>query len=81
MKNLKIGDKVTVTVPREAYYSSYAGNPKCIFEPGEVGVIGAVKVPKVQSSPGGDYCCCIDFTKLGKKWRTSANYGVIKKVK
>jgi len=81
VKNLSVGDTVTVTVRREAYYSGYAGNSECFMEPGKIGVIGAVKVPKVRKTPGGDYFCCIDFEKHGRKWRTSVSYPLIKLIR
>ena len=81
MKSFRVGETVTVTERQEAYYSGYAGNPVCFLKPGETGVIGAVKVPKVRRTPGGDYFCCIDFVKNGRRWRTGANYGEIKRVK
>ena len=81
MKNFKVGDIVTITERMEAYYSKYVGNEECFLEPAETGVIAAVRVPKVRSSPGGDYFCCIDFQKYGRKWRTSASYQFIKRVK
>ena len=81
MKALKVGDRVTVTARQRAYYSGYAGNPVCFLEPGEEGVIGAVKVPKVTHSPGGHYFCCIDFVKNGRSWRTGVNYGEIQRLR
>ena len=81
MKNFGVGDVVTVTEREEAYYSNYAGNPLCFLEPGETGVIGAVKVPKVFRTPGGNFFCCIDFDKNGREWRAGVDYGKIKLVK
>ena len=81
MKTFRVGDKVTVNTRQEAYYSGYAGNPDCFLEPGETGVIGAVKVPKVRRTPGGDYFCCIDFTKAGRTWRAGVNYGEIMRIR
>ncbi len=78
---LRVGDRVTVTTRQQAYYSGYAGNPVCFLEPGEEGVIGAVKVPKVRRTPGGDCFCCIDFVRDGRTWRTGVNYGEIKRVR
>jgi len=80
VKTITVGDRVTVTVRQEAYYSGYAGNPVCFLEPGEEGVIGAVKVPKVTRSPGGDYFCCIDFVKDGRTWRDGVNKGEIRRI-
>ena len=77
MRNIRVGDMVTVTERREAYYSGYGGNSECFMEPSDVGVVGAVKVPKVFLTPGGPYFCCIDFEKHGRKWRTSASYPLI----
>ncbi|MEK9137383.1 MAG: hypothetical protein AAB393_09690 [Bacteroidota bacterium] len=44
-------------------------------------MIGAVKVPKVCRTPGGDYFCCIDFIKDGREWRAGVDYGNIKLLK
>lgn len=38
-KDAKPGALVTCLHAVEAYYSGYAGNPKCLFEPGMVGEI------------------------------------------
>lgn len=65
-KDIKIGDKVTVTTRHEAYYSAYGGNRACFMEPGDIGVVGAVHVPKVLTGPSPLYSCCIDFKKYGK---------------
>ena len=81
MRTFRVGDTVTVTERQEAYYSGYAGNPVCFLEPGDVGGIGAVKVPKVHWTPGGHYFCCIDFTKHGRTWRAGVNYGAIRRLK
>jgi len=44
---------------------------------GETGVIGAVKVPKVIRTPGGNYFCCVDFVKDGRNgepaWTTGTS--------
>ena len=81
MKNPHVGDVVTVTSRCEAYGSNYGGSRECFMEPGEIGVVGAVKVPKVYLTPGGHYFCCIDFRKYGRRWRTSANYDEIELVR
>ncbi len=81
MKNFRLGDVVTVNEREEAYYSGYAGNPVCFLEPGEPGVIGAVKVPKVRLTAGGLYFCCVDFVKGGRQWRAGVDYGKLKLVK
>ena len=58
----KIGDKVCPKVARDAYYSNYGGNPRCVFTPDMIGVIGAVNVPNVRS-PG--VFNCVDFVMPG----------------
>ena len=81
MKNFRVGDVVTVTEREEAYYSGDGWRPMCFLEPGETGVIGSVKVPKVYRTPGGDYFCCVDFVKGGRQWRAGVDYGKLKLVK
>jgi hypothetical protein len=49
MKQPTIGQRVTSTAPKEAYYSNYGGNPSCFFVPGDIGVVAAVKVPAVRA--------------------------------
>lgn len=44
---IRIGDKITCRYPVDAYYSSYGGNPKMIFEPGMVGMVKYIP-PKVR---------------------------------
>lgn len=46
-RNLKVGERVTVKTPVEAYYSRYGTLPECWFTPGMVGYVAAVKVPVV----------------------------------
>ena len=81
MQKIQLGDIVTTTRRKEAYYSNYGGNVECFFEPGDTGVVGAVKVPKVYKTPGGDYFCCVDFTKHGKEWRVGIGYDIVRKVR
>ena len=80
MKDFRVGDIVTVIEREEAYYSGYAGNPVCFLEPGETGMIGAVKAPKVRHTSGGLYFCCVDFVKGGRQWRAGVDYGKLKLV-
>lgn len=70
----KVGDFVTCKVRVEAFYSGYAGQPECWFEPGMTGIVGAVDVPFVRGAgaPG----ICVDFDgplmspeKNGNRWR------------
>ena len=70
----KIGDLVTCKVRREAFYSGYAGNPECWFEPGMVGVVGNVDSPFVRGTEA--LGVCVDFDgpmkfpeKNGNRWR------------
>lgn len=59
---LKIGDKVTVKEPQEAYGSDYGLNPKVVIQPGELGTVAAVDVPYVTRR--GTFLC-VDFEKPG----------------
>ena len=61
----QIGDIVTCRTRREAYYSRYADNPACWFEPGDLGVVAAVDVPVVRNTEGHPTFCCVDFYKAG----------------
>ena len=80
MKNLRKGDSVTVTEPIEAYYSGFAGNPKVIVQPGQIGTVAEVNVPAVR---GNRVFACGDFVLPGvfsgdprhgnDTWRISAN--------
>lgn len=60
-----LGATVTCLRPREAYYTGYAGNPPCFFEPGDIGIVGAVDVPAVFHNPENrsDLFACVDFEK------------------
>jgi hypothetical protein len=81
---LHIGDAVTVLVREEAYYSGYAGNPRCFLEPGQVAYVGAVKVPYVRESKDkgrGDYFTCVDWVADGRKWRAGVANRNIRKVR
>ena len=71
------GEQVTCLRPIQAYYSGYAGNPICYFEPGDVGVIGAVDVPAVYHTPENpcDLFACVDFEK--KEAPQSGNNGAM----
>lgn len=60
MKEINVGDKVTVKKPIVAYYSGYAGNPRGIINPGDVGIVKVVDVPYVYRR--GTFCC-VDFDK------------------
>ena len=67
MTKLKVGDRVTITEPWEAYGSGYAGNPEVIIQPGEFGKVGAVDVPWVWQGAAEKYGCetfiCVDFVR------------------
>jgi hypothetical protein len=68
-----------------AYYSGRDGNPKCEFEPGDIGVVKAVDVPCVthayQCHNGTATFICVDFEKAGRAWRCSLFYNNIRIVK
>ncbi len=92
ISEVKIGDRVTCKREESAYYSGYAGNPVVIFKPGMVGVVGAVKVPYVQTRSGqNSYFVCVDFKvpgvfsgnpKFGNDtWRVGLDYSNIVKAK
>lgn len=61
----QMGETVTCLRPVEAYYSGRYGNPHCFFEPGDVGVVGAIDVPAVYHNPENpsDLFACVDFEK------------------
>ena len=61
----QIGERVTCRTPVEAYYSRYAGNPECWFEPGDVGIVAEVDVPVVVNMTGHHFFSCVDFYKEG----------------
>jgi hypothetical protein len=42
-RDLKVGDPITCVNAVEAFYSRYAGNPACLFGPGDVGVVASKK--------------------------------------
>lgn len=72
---VKIGMKVTCVKKEEAYYSKYAGNPECFFECGDVGTVGAIDVPYVTTPSGKNKSfVCVDFDKMGKRWRAGVDY-------
>lgn len=85
-----IGQSVTSIVTREAFYSGYAGLPDCSFEPGDVGVVGAVDVAAVHAPivwvgnkktyPHGHnpVYACVDFEKYGQIWRVNLYYSEIR---
>lgn len=59
MAKLKVGDKVRVKQPTEAYYSKYAGNPQVIITPELVGTVKATDVPYVRRIEG--FFVCVDY--------------------
>ena len=86
MTKFKVGDKVTITKPITAYYSSYGGNPEVVIQPGEVGKIKVINVPSVNSR---SEFSCVDFEKPGVfqgspkhnncTWRIAAKDNELKK--
>lgn len=88
-KDVTKGMKVTCKVREEAYYSGYAGRPVWWFEPGMIGVVGAVDVPGVYS---GRSFVCVDFQgpatgrnsvtgEPNTEWRCALYYDNIVKLK
>lgn len=85
----KVGDRVRLTEPLEAYYSNYAGNPRVVITPDLVGTIGAIDCPSVRRE--GIYFHCVDFTLPGiyagnphhgnNVWRVAARTKQIKHAK
>jgi hypothetical protein len=81
-----IGQKVTTIVARDAFYSEYAGNPKCTFEPGDIGTVAVLDVPAVRppvvwigdkkTYPYGrePVYACVDFERYGQMWRVNLYY-------
>ena len=62
----KKGDKVTPKIEKEPYYSDYAGNPKVVIKPGEIGTVAAIDVPCVhQTRREFDAFICVDFYLSG----------------
>lgn len=75
---MKVGDTVTVKEATEAYYSQYAGNPKMVIHPGQIGVIAAVNVPSVWRENVS--FCCVDFNVNGMHWRIGTSKHNLSKV-
>lgn len=65
----KIGHIVTCRSSKHAYYSDYGGNPSCMFDFGDVGVVSRIRVPNVTGS--NRFFNCIDFVKVGRVWRVA----------
>jgi len=94
-KKLKVGDKVTCKIRKEAYYSRYktalGRNPEVFFEPGMVGIVAAVDVPFITRHKGSkrkkDTFTCIDFegpptgNPPTTTWRCSLEDNNIKRIK
>lgn len=78
---MKVGDIVTVKERREGYGSNYAGRPAFYFEPGMVGIVGAVKAPSVHRERV--FFDCIDFfsPETGRIQRCSTDRKNIVKLK
>jgi len=80
----KPGDKVTCVVEVEAGYSNYAGNPRCAFKPGMVGIATVCDSASVRYGPyGEDVGVTVHFTGPAKcdgnrTWRAFLRYGNIK---
>lgn len=57
----KVGDRVTVKKPVEAYYSNYGSfrGVHVFFQPGTTGIVGAVDVPCVRGPKPVFHC--VDF--------------------
>ena len=59
----KIGDHVTVKKRVGVYGSGYAGADVFFFNPGMVGIVGAIGVPAVWGSDSSSFTC-VDFKLL-----------------
>ena len=59
LREIQIGDRVTVKAEVEGYYSGYAGNDVFHFKPGMEGTVGAVNVAAVRGNV--PYFICVDF--------------------
>lgn len=57
---LNINDKIKVKESVEAYYSGYAGSPKCFLTTDIIGIIKAINVPSVRNKNGKVFNC-VDF--------------------
>lgn len=82
-KSIRVGATVSPKHAIKAYYSNYAGNPSCYFEPTDIGII---------ASKGGPKDVVIDFFKDGVligqnetyqngqgPWRCAATYEELEK--
>ena len=88
MCKYKVGDRVTLTKPMEAYYSGYAGNPVVFITPGTKGTVTHIDMPPVR---GWGKLYCIDFVlpvvssekspyPLSHIWRVAARLNEMRKI-
>jgi hypothetical protein len=63
----KIGDRVTIIESVSARYSNFGS--EYFFEPGDVGIVGAVNVPSVHRE--GVFFHFVDFEKDGQELRVA----------
>ena len=76
---IKIGMRVTVKYPVEAYYSGYCGESISWFKQGMIGTVVAVNVPNVT---GRNRCfSCVDYEDNGKMRRCAVYNDNIKVIK
>lgn len=79
----KPGDTITCVVAVEAGYSDYAGNPRCVFQPGMVGIATVCDTVSVRYGPyGEDVGVNVHFTGPAKvdgntTWRVFLRFGNI----
>jgi hypothetical protein len=73
---VSLGMVITVTKVIAAYYSGYAGRPVQNLEPGMLGVVHSVDVPKVVARKGESKSfVCVDFIGTdGEVWRAGVEY-------
>ena len=72
--DVKLGDRVTVKERVEGYYSNYGGNPAIWFEPGMVGVVGAIDVPSVWRANVSFVCVDFFCPDTGRTERAAVYY-------
>lgn len=76
---IKPGDKVTCKIAEEAYYSNYAGRPRTVFNPGDIGTVACI-APKVRITSGiskdkKDTFLVVDYTDAyGMMHRVGLNH-------
>lgn len=79
-KRIAIGATVTTKEPEEAFYSKYAGNPECIFRPGDVGIVEYNDAALVFRRYRYDWAYIVDFERSGQQWRVALTHNQIKQI-